>query len=98
MIEVQNLGDKDENVELSLYGDDVLVDLTKLHMRAGERLPRFYPSLAGASRTLEARVGLAPTSFNKPPPRDDLPADDRAFAVLPERRRTKVLAVTTGNT
>jgi len=100
MIEVQNFSDKDENVELSLYADEsrTLVDVTKLHLRAGERLPRFYPALSGATRTLEATVGLAPTSLNEPPPRDDLPADDHAYAVLPERRRTKVLAVSSGNT
>lgn len=99
MIEVQNLGEREEDVELSLFGDDVLVDLTKLHLKAGERLPRFYPSLGGASRTLEARLGLAPAPVpNAKAENDDLPADDRAYAVLPERRRTKVLAVTAGNT
>ncbi|MGZ3477426.1 MAG: vWA domain-containing protein [Polyangiales bacterium] len=98
MIEVQNLGDKEEDVELSLYGDDVLVDLTKLHMKAGDRLPRFYPSLGGASRTLEARLSLASPGPQASDLHDDLAADDRAFAVLPERRRTKVLTVTPGNT
>lgn len=98
MIEVQNLGDKEENLELSLFGDDVLVDLTKLHLKVGEKLPRFYPSLAGASRTLEARIALAPAAPGGKPEADDLPADDRAFAVLPERKRVKVLAVTPGNT
>jgi len=99
MIEVQNLSEKEEDVELALLGDDVLVDLTKLHLKAGERLPRFYPSLGGASRTLEARLALAPPPVpNAKPEFDDLPADDRAYAVLPERRRTKVLAVSAGNT
>jgi len=99
MIEVQNLGEKDEDVELSLFGDDVLVDLTKLHLKPGERLPRFYPALGGASRTLEARLGIAPPPGpNVKAETDDLPADDRAYAVLPERRRTKVLTVTAGNT
>lgn len=99
MIEVQNFSEKEEDVELSLFGDDVLVDLTKLHLKAGERLPRFYPSLGGASRTLEARLGLAPAPVpNAKPELDDLQADDRAFAVLPERRRSKVLAVSPGNT
>ncbi len=99
MIEVQNFSEKEEDVELSLFGDEVLVDLTKLHLKAGERLPRFYPSLGGASRTLEARLGLAPPPVpNAKPELDDLQADDRAFAVLPERRRSKVLAVSPGNT
>ncbi len=98
MIEVQNLGDKDEDIELRLLGDGVLVDLTKLHLKAGEKLPRFYPNLGGASQKLEARINIAPLSPSDPPIYDDLPADDRAYAVLPERRRTKVLAVTDANT
>jgi hypothetical protein len=98
MIEVQNLGDKDEDIELRLLGDGVLVDLTKLHLKAGEKLPRFYPNLGGASRQLEARINIAPANPADPPIYDDLPADDRAYAVLPERRRTKVLSVTDSNT
>jgi hypothetical protein len=95
MLEVQNLGEKDEQIELSLFGDEVLVDLSKLSIKAGEKLPRFYPNLGGASRTLEARINVVTPDL---PKKDDLQADDRAFAVLPERRRTKVLAITPGNT
>ena len=95
MLEVQNLGDRDEQVDLSLFGDNQLVDVTKLAIKAGERLPRFYPNLGGASRTLRAQIAMTTPDL---PGRDDLPADDTAYAVLPERRRTKVLAVTPGNT
>jgi hypothetical protein len=99
MIEVQNLGDKPEGVQLSLYGDDVLVDVTNLlNVKPGEARQRFYPSLGGASRTLEARISLLGATPSDPVVHDDLPADDRAFAVLPERRRSKILAVTAGNT
>jgi len=92
MLEVTNTGPDAEDVELSLLGDGQLVDLTKLRLKAGERLPRFYPSLSGASRTLEAKLQRLDGS------RDDLPADDHAYALLPERRRAKVLVVTPGNT
>lgn len=101
MLEVTNTGPETEDVELSLYADPKhgeandkgqLVDLTKLRLKAGERLPRFYPNLSGASRALEARI--APLSNSK----DELPADDNAYALLPERRRAKVLVVTSGNT
>ncbi len=91
MLEVTNTGDAPEDVEVSLLGDGQLVDLTKLRLQAGERLPRFYPNLSGASRTLEAKVALAGGAH------DDLPADDHAFALLPERRRAKVLVVSEGN-
>ena len=92
MLELTNTGPDTEDVELQLLGDGALVDLTKLRLRPGERLPRFYPQLSGASRTLEAKIARADGT------RDDLPADDHAYALLPERRRAKVLVVTEGDT
>lgn len=92
MLEVTNTGPEQEDIELSLLGDNTLVDLTKLRLKPGERLPRFYPNLSGASRTLEAKI--APLEGSK----DALPADDHAYALLPERRRAKVLVVSPGNT
>jgi hypothetical protein len=92
MLEVENTGSDPADIELSLLGDGMLVDLTKLKMKPGERLPRFYPNLSGASRTLEAKLAVTGDS------KDDLPADDHAYALLPERRRAKVLIVSTGNT
>jgi hypothetical protein len=92
MLEVTNTSPELEDIELTLLGDQQPVDILKLRLKPGERLPRFYPQLSGASRTLEARI--------KPLDRDhdDLPVDDHAFALLPERRRAKVLVVSTGNT
>jgi hypothetical protein len=92
MLEVTNTGPEQEDIELELLGDGQLVDLTKLRLKPGERLPRFYPNLSGASRTLEAKI--SPLEGSK----DELPADDHAYALLPERRRAKVLVVTPGNT
>lgn len=91
MLEVTNTSDEPLDVELSLLGDGQLTDLTRLRLNAHEKLPRFYPNLSGASKTLEARLGLADGSS------DDLPADDRAFALLPERRRARIQVVTAGN-
>ena len=50
MLELTNTGPAAEDVELQLLGDGALVDLTKLRLQPGERLPRFYPQLSGASR------------------------------------------------
>jgi hypothetical protein len=91
MLEVTNSGEAAEDVEVSLLGDGQLVDLTRLRLEPGERLPRFYPNLSGASRTLEAKIALAGGAH------DDLPIDDHAYALLPERRRAKVLVVSPGN-
>lgn len=91
MLEATNTSDEALEVELSLLGDGQLTDLTRLRLGPHETLPRFYPNLSGASKTLEARLALADGS------RDDLPADDRAYALLPERRRARVQVVTAGN-
>lgn len=91
MLEVENESDEALDVELSLFGDGQLTDVTRLAVPPHEKVPRFYPNLSGASRTLEARLALADGSH------DDLPADDRAYALLPERRRARVQVVTAGN-
>jgi hypothetical protein len=92
MLELYNTGPAAADVELQLLGDGAMVDLTRLRLQPGERLPRFYPQLSGASRTLEAKISRADGG------RDALPADDHAYALLPARRRAKVLVVTEGNT
>ena len=92
MLEVTNTTDEPVDVELTLLGDGNVVDLTRLHLDGNERLPRFYADLAGADERLEAQISLANGA------RDMLPADDHAYALMPERRRARVLVVTEGNT
>jgi Ca-activated chloride channel family protein len=91
MLEITNTSDQPMEVELSLFGDGTLIDLTRVRLKEKERLPRFYPNLSGASRTLEAKLSLPDGA------RDALPADDRAYALLPERRRARVQVVSSGN-
>ena len=92
LLEVTNTNDAPVDVELTLLGDGNVVDVSRLSLKANERLPRVYADLGGASRMLEARIRLADGSS------DDLPADDRAYALMPERRRARVQVVTRGNT
>jgi von Willebrand factor type A domain/Aerotolerance regulator N-terminal len=92
MLELTNSSPDVEDIELQLLGDGALVDLTRLRLQPGERLPRFYPQLSGASRTLEAKIARVDGTH------DELPVDDHAYALLPERRRAKILVVTPGNT
>lgn len=92
MLELDNTGSEPEQVELSLLGDGNVVDVTKLRIGPNERLPRFYPNLSGAKKTLEATLKLEGGGH------DDLPADDHAYALLPEQRHVRVLCVTAGNT
>jgi Ca-activated chloride channel homolog len=91
MLEITNLNDAPADVELELSGDGVIVDVTRLKLGPNERLPRYYQDLAGASRTLTARIKAAAGA-------DELPADDVAYALLPERRRARILLITPGNT
>ena len=92
MLEVTNTNDEPAEVELTLLGDGDVVDVTRLKLGPNERLPRFYQDLGGASRKLETVIRLASGK------KDDLPADDHAYALMPERRRARVLVVTPGNT
>jgi hypothetical protein len=91
LLEVTNTSEEPADVDLELYGDDQLTDIKSITIHPKESLSRFYPNLAGANERIEARVKLKGDSP------DQLPADDRAFALLPERRRARVQVVTEGN-
>jgi hypothetical protein len=91
LLEVTNTSDQPADVDLELYGDGQLTDIKTLRIHPKESLSRFYPNLAGADERIEARVKL---KGDEP---DQLPVDDHAFALLPERRRARVQVVTTGN-
>jgi Ca-activated chloride channel homolog len=91
MLEVFNTNDAPAEVELGMYGDGQLVQTGHLTLAAKERRAQFFPNLAGADRTLEAAIEL-------PAGQDYLSRDNRAYALMPERRRTRVLVVTPGNT
>ena len=91
LVELRNAGPRDESVELTLLGDGRPLDVQTIEIAAGARIARIFQDLAGADRTLEARLTLTGGAH------DDLPADDRAYARLPDRRRARVLCVTRGN-
>jgi hypothetical protein len=91
MLEVFNTNEAPAEVELSLLGDGQVVQTGRLSLAAKERRAQFYPNLAGADRTLEATLRV-------PPGQDHLARDNHAYALMPERHRTRVLVVTPGNT
>lgn len=91
LVELWNPGDREEGIELTLLGDGEPLEVSRLRVGAGERLRRVFDDVSGADRTLEARITLADGT------RDAQPADDRAYARLPERRRARIQAVTTAN-
>ena len=92
MLEVANTNDKPAQVELTLLGDGTIIDVSRFALGPNEKLPRYYQDLAGASRTLEAKIRFADGHA------DDLPADDHAYALMPERHRARVLVISKGNT
>jgi hypothetical protein len=91
-LELCNTTERKVEIELSLLGDGQVVDVSRVELEPKQTLPRFYQDLAGASRTLEARIKPLGDAI------DRLPADDHAYALMPERRRTRVLVVSPGNT
>jgi von Willebrand factor type A domain/Aerotolerance regulator N-terminal len=92
LLEVSNTNDTPAEVELTLLGDGTVIDVTTLALGPKERLPRIYSDLSGASRTLEAKIQLQGEDPDK------LAVDDHAYALMPERRRVRVLVVSPGNT
>ena len=88
LVEVQSFRPKASTVTLQLTQDGEIVETQKLPLAAGERVQRLYPDLAGAGARIEVR--LVDTH-------DALPRDDVAYAVLPEKRKQKVLLVTGGD-
>ncbi len=88
LVEVQSFRARRSTVTLQLVQDGEVVEAQKLTLGAGERVQRLYPDLAGAGTRLEARLVDA---------HDALGRDDVAYAVLPKRRKQKVLLVTAGD-
>jgi von Willebrand factor type A domain len=74
----------DVTVTISSGPSRVPVARRRLHLRAGDRVVENLSGLAAPDARLEALMEDAA---------DDLPLDDRAFAVIPEPARLKVLAI-----
>ncbi len=91
LLEVRNGTDGEREVEVALYGDGVLLKTTRFDVPAGDRVRRFFQRVSGVDRVLQARMTQADGS------RDDLAADDLAYAALPPRRKAHVLCVSEGN-
>ncbi len=77
---------------LELRQDGEVVDVQTVDLLPNQAVERIYNNLSGAGRNIEARLQLVGNTGG-----DILPLDDRAFTVLPERRRQRVLIVTRGN-
>jgi hypothetical protein len=88
LVEAQSFRDKPSTVTLTLVQDGEVVESHKLDLQPGQRVQRLYPDLAGDGARLEARL----TDTH-----DLLPLDDVAYAVMPVKRKQKVLLVSAGD-
>ncbi|HTM44176.1 MAG TPA: VWA domain-containing protein [Polyangiaceae bacterium] len=91
MIELTNFMQRPVKVQLTLLGDGDPIEITELSLDPQQSLSRFYSNLAGVDQTLQAQIKALDA-------KDWLSADDRAFALIPARRRAKVAVFSPGNT
>jgi Ca-activated chloride channel homolog len=93
-IEVQNFGSEPANRQLALYNGDTAVDINKIQLAPGQRVKKIYTKLpANADNRLRAvlRPGEGAGAS------DLFALDDQAFALLPARKKQKILLVTVDN-
>jgi Ca-activated chloride channel homolog len=91
MLELSNHSDAGQTTRVTIAGDGLPIEVSQIHLAPREVLLRFYDNLGGGNETLEASITVEGNS-------DHLSVDNHAFALLPERRRSKVLAISPGNT
>lgn len=91
LVEIENFGTEPEAVKFTLFAGTEAVDVKTLELQPGERQRKIYPDLGGGDdRQLMAKI--EPQSGA-----DAFPLDDLAYALLPERRKQKVLLVSADN-
>jgi hypothetical protein len=93
-IEVQNFGQEPAHRQLALYNGDTAVDIKKIDLAPGQRLKQIYPKLPGGADN-KLRASLRPVEGAGGS--DSFALDDQAFALLPARKKQKVLMVTEDN-
>lgn len=92
-IEVENFGNRKEQRALTLYNGSIAVDTRQLDLAPGERVRRVYEKIPGGE---DGELHAALRSINGGAS-DAFVLDDTAYALLPVRKRQKVLMVTADN-
>lgn len=97
-IEVQNFGDEPASRKLVLYNGGLPVDVKTLTLAPGERLRQIYPEISGGDdHRLRASIEPIDADGETVANSDAFPLDDRAYALLPRRKKQHVLLVTADN-
>ncbi len=93
-IEVQNFGQEPAHRQLTLYNGDTAVDVRRIDLAPGQRIHQIYAKLP-ASADDKLRASLRPV--DGPGGSDPFALDDQAYALLPARKKQKVLLVGSPN-
>lgn len=93
-IEIQNFGQEPAHRTLRLYNGANAIDSRKLDLAPGQRVRQIYEKLP-ASEDNQLRASLAPVDGVGGS--DPFALDDTAYALLPGRKKQKVLMVTEDN-
>ncbi len=93
-IEVQNFGKEPARRKLTLYNGDSAVDSRDLELAPGQRSRQIYRELPGGEDN-RLRASLRPVDGAGGS--DAFALDDQAYALLPARKRQRVLMVTDDN-
>ncbi len=94
-IEMQNFGQEAAHRDLALYNGDTAVDIKRIDFKPNERIRKVYEKLP-ASDENKLRASLRPVA-DVPGGSDPFALDDTAYALLPLRKKQKVLMVTGDN-
>ena len=98
-VEMQNFGTEPARRQLRLYNGPTNVDSKTVDFKPGEKRSEVYRELP-ASEDNRLRVSLQPVEVDPASGingKDPFPLDDEAFALLPARKKQKVLMVTADN-
>lgn len=97
-IELQNFGKRPAHRLLTLYNGQTAVDSKQIDLAPGQHLRQIYPKIPGGEDN-QLRASLRPVAGigSGEGTTDAFPLDDTAYALLPARKKQKVLMVTEDN-
>ncbi|HEY3806214.1 MAG TPA: BatA and WFA domain-containing protein [Kofleriaceae bacterium] len=93
-IEIQNFGQEPAHRQLTLYNGQNAVATRPLDLAPGQHVRQIYEKIPGGD---DNRLRAALRPVEGPGGSDPFPLDDTAYALLPARKKQKVLMVTQDN-
>ena len=96
-IEIQNFGEEEAKRKLVLKNGELAVDVKEIVLQPGERKRAIYPDRGGGDDNMLTAELQLPESGAEGTTNDIFPLDDVAYALLPARKKQRVLLVTEDN-